>query len=72
MKTVAADSFLALAQTSGRPIVDVRSPSEYADGHIPGAHSIPLFTDEERAHIGTAYRVEGREQAVLELSLIHI
>ena len=66
MKTVAADSFLALAQTSGRPIVDVRSPSEYADGHIPGAHSIPLFTDEERAHIGTTYRVEGREQAVLE------
>ncbi|MFV0345049.1 MAG: tRNA 2-selenouridine(34) synthase MnmH [Bacteroidales bacterium] len=46
------------------PIVDVRSPSEFFAGHIPGAHSIPLFSDEERAHIGTTYKQVSREEAV--------
>ncbi len=40
---------------SGLPLIDVRSPGEYAKGHIPGAVPIPLFTDEERALIGTLY-----------------
>ena len=30
------------------PILDVRSPGEFLHAHIPGAHSLPLFTDEER------------------------
>ena len=30
------------------PVVDVRSPSEFAKGHWPGAINIPLFNDEER------------------------
>ncbi|MDQ2795089.1 MAG: rhodanese-like domain-containing protein, partial [Bacteroidota bacterium] len=38
------------------PILDVRAPAEYAQGHIPGALSLPLFTDEERARIGTTYK----------------
>lgn len=38
-----------------KTIIDVRSPSEYAQGHIPGAHKIPLFTDEERSQVGTLY-----------------
>ncbi|OFY84652.1 MAG: tRNA 2-selenouridine(34) synthase MnmH [Bacteroidetes bacterium RIFCSPLOWO2_12_FULL_35_15] len=46
------------------PIFDVRSPGEYNYGHIPGAISLPLFTDEERAVIGTAYKKESREAAV--------
>ena len=37
------------------PIVDVRSPGEYQQGHIPGAHNLPLFTDAERAAVGTTY-----------------
>lgn len=38
------------------PIVDVRSPSEFAKGHIPGAVNIPIFSDAERAELGTLYR----------------
>jgi tRNA 2-selenouridine synthase len=46
------------------PILDVRSPGEYHYAHIPGAISFPLFSDEERALIGTAYKQESRETAV--------
>ena len=35
------------------PILDVRSPDEYKKGHIPGAHNVPLFNNEERARVGT-------------------
>ncbi|MEC0239688.1 tRNA 2-selenouridine(34) synthase MnmH [Paenibacillus dokdonensis] len=37
-------------------IIDVRSPSEFADSTIPGSINIPFFTDEERAEIGTLYK----------------
>lgn len=45
-------------------IVDVRSPIEYAKGHIPQAINIPLFEDIERAEIGTLYKQQGKEIAV--------
>ena len=45
-------------------IIDVRSPGEYAHAHIPTAYSLPLFTDEERAAIGTTYKQESREAAI--------
>ena len=48
------------------PLIDVRSPSEYAQGHIPGAVNLPLFSDEERAIVGTLYKQNGREAAMLE------
>ncbi len=47
-------------------LLDVRSPSEYALGHVPGALSFPLFDDAERARIGTLYKQKGREEAVME------
>lgn len=47
------------------PILDVRAPAEYAQGHIPGALSLPLFTDEERARIGTTYKQVNPDKAVL-------
>jgi tRNA 2-selenouridine synthase len=50
------------------PIVDVRSPSEFAEGHISGAINIPLFSDEERAKVGTIYKKSGKEKAI-ELGL---
>lgn len=43
--------------------VDVRSPIEYQDSHIPNAVNVPLFTDEERAEIGTIYKQEGQKAA---------
>jgi len=47
-------------------VVDVRTPAEYSDGHIPGAVNIPLFSDEERARVGTIYKREGETKAVLK------
>ena len=46
------------------PILDVRSPGEFARGHIPGARNLPLFDDEERSEIGTLYKQSGRRVAV--------
>jgi len=57
---VTIDQFLA---ASG-PILDARSPGEFAKGHIPGALSFPLFNNEERAQVGTCYQQKSREQAV--------
>ncbi|MFM9109931.1 MAG: tRNA 2-selenouridine(34) synthase MnmH [Prochlorococcaceae cyanobacterium] len=50
---------------AGGPIVDVRSPAEFAQGHIPGAHNLPLFDDAGRAEVGTLYKHQGRAAAVL-------
>ena len=44
--------------------IDVRSPSEFARGHIPCAVNIPLFSDIERAKVGLVYRNSGREAAI--------
>ncbi len=46
------------------PILDVRSPIEFEKGHIPGALKFSLFTDDERAKIGTFYKTKGKEAAV--------
>lgn len=52
-------------------IIDVRSPCEFAEERIPGALNIPLFSNEERAEIGTTYKVEGELNARLRaVSLI--
>ena len=46
-------------------IVDVRSPGEFARGHVPGARNVPLFTDDERAKVGTAFAKQGRGVALV-------
>lgn len=46
-------------------LIDVRSPMEYADGHIKGAENFYLFDDEERKEIGTLYKQEGKDIAVM-------
>ena len=53
-------AFLAM-RDQGIPLLDVRSPGEFAFAHIPGALNLPLFTDEERAKVGTAHARSGRE-----------
>ncbi len=45
-------------------IIDVRTPAEFEQGHIPGAINIPLFTNEERAIVGTLYKKTGRQEAI--------
>ena len=51
-------------ETLPYPMLDVRAPGEFAQGHQPGAISLPLFSDDERALIGTAYKRVSQEQAV--------
>ncbi len=54
-----------LQQAAQCPIFDARTPSEYHKGHIPGAHNLPLFSDQERHEIGVLYKQQGRELAVM-------
>ena len=37
-------------------IIDVRSPAEYAEDHLPGAINLPVLNDAERARVGTIYK----------------
>ncbi|MEL7099651.1 MAG: tRNA 2-selenouridine(34) synthase MnmH [Pseudomonadota bacterium] len=37
-------------------VIDVRSPAEFAEDHIPGAINLPVLNDEERARVGTIYK----------------
>ncbi len=61
-KKLTIEEFLPL--TDRLPLVDVRSPKEYAQGHVPGAVNIPLFDNEERAKVGIRYKQGGKENAV--------
>ncbi|MFW6347196.1 MAG: tRNA 2-selenouridine(34) synthase MnmH [Cyclonatronaceae bacterium] len=63
MRTLSPTKLLQEQQAHGLPLLDTRSPSEFAAGHIPGAISFPLFNDEERARVGTIYKQEGRKAA---------
>lgn len=46
------------------PVIDVRSPGEFAQGHIPNAINVALFSDEERAIVGTSYKKVSKESAI--------
>lgn len=59
---------LFLRQARHLPVLDVRSPGEFRQGHIPGAFNVPLFDNEERVKVGTTYVRTGREEAI-ELGL---
>lgn len=60
---LSVEEFLTKARSL--PIIDVRSPGEYDHAHIPGAVSIPLFDNDERAQVGTKYKNAGKDAAVL-------
>ena len=55
--------FLGTAKTI--PVIDVRTPLEYDHAHIPGAFNLPIFSNEERVQVGTTYKQQGREEAIL-------
>jgi tRNA 2-selenouridine synthase len=44
-------------------VVDVRTPLEYAEDHLPGAINVPLLTNEEKVEIGTLYKQTGPHEA---------
>ena len=47
-------------------VIDLRSPAEFAEDHLPGAHNVPLFDDVGRAIVGTLYKRESPEAAFAE------
>ena len=57
-------SFSEIPSRAAVQFIDVRSPVEFAQGHIPGAVNVPLFADKERAEIGTVYKQVGKSQAL--------
>lgn len=59
---ISVEEFVSLAQQ--HPVLDVRSEGEFGHAHIPGAHSLPLFSDEERKVVGTAYKQESQQKAI--------
>lgn len=63
IKTITINEFFLLP--IGTPLADVRTPAEFAHGHIPGAFNLPLFSNEERVVVGTTYKQVGREEAIL-------
>jgi tRNA 2-selenouridine synthase len=62
IQKIQVEQFLLLS--ADRPLLDVRSPSEYNHAHIPTAYSLPLFSNDERKMVGTAYKQESREKAI--------
>ena len=52
-----------LFQLEDMVLVDIRSPQEYEEFHIPGAVNVPLFENEEKKLIGYIYRNEGVDRA---------
>ncbi|MGZ5244532.1 MAG: tRNA 2-selenouridine(34) synthase MnmH [Bacteroidia bacterium] len=64
MQTLSVNAFLEKIQQ--HPLLDVRTPAEFEAAHIPGAVNIPLFTNEERVIIGTIYKQQGKQKAILK------
>lgn len=62
IEKVDIEKFLQLSENL--PVLDVRSPSEFAHAHFPNSFSVPIFSDEERKIIGTAYKKQSRQVAV--------
>lgn len=61
MRTISYDDSLSLHV----PVyIDVRSPREYREDHIPGAVNIPVFDDAEHADVGTLYKMSGQDAAI--------
>ena len=58
------EKFISLS--ASYPVIDVRSPLEFSQGHIPEAFNIPLFNDHERKVVGTTYKKVNKEAAMYE------
>lgn len=63
MKSLALSTLTDLFAHPADSIIDVRSPAEFAEDHLPGAINLPVLSDEERARIGTIYARQSPFQA---------
>ena len=55
-----------IEQAQNLAVIDARSPAEYEHACFTGAFNLPLLNNEERAIVGTTYKHEGNEAAVLK------
>ncbi|MTB51048.1 tRNA 2-selenouridine(34) synthase MnmH [Lewinella sp. W8] len=65
MQNVTPEQFFGRPEFADYALLDVRSPAEYREGCLPGARSLPLFSDEERARVGTLYKQDSPDAALL-------
>lgn len=65
MQTLTPNDYFDDPKWKDYALLDVRSPGEYAEGKLPDAHSLPLFSDEERAEVGTLYKQTSPDAALL-------
>ncbi|WP_268777903.1 rhodanese-like domain-containing protein, partial [Sporosarcina koreensis] len=63
IRDISLQDLFSAVEREPHTIIDVRSPSEYSEATIPGSINIPVFTDEERAEIGTLYKQVSKEAA---------
>jgi tRNA 2-selenouridine synthase len=66
MKTLTPQDLFTNPTWQGFALLDVRSPGEYEEACLPGALSLPLFSNEERARVGTLYKQDSPDAALLE------
>lgn len=62
IRRVSIEEFVSLSASV--PVFDVRSPGEFSHAHFPKAHTLPLFSDEERKEVGIAYKQKGKQEAI--------
>ncbi|HLR61023.1 MAG TPA: tRNA 2-selenouridine(34) synthase MnmH [Lentibacillus sp.] len=60
---ITLEELLKKQHSENHTIIDVRSPKEFNETTIPGSINIPVFTDKERAEVGTLYKQVGKEAA---------
>jgi len=60
------DIQLFLQKANSLPVIDVRTPAEFKQGHIPTAFNIPLFSNTERKRVGISYKNEGQKEALVK------
>lgn len=65
MQEITPEQWFSAPAWKGYTLLDVRSPGEYGTGRLPGAKSLPLFSDAERAEVGTLYKRESPDAALL-------
>lgn len=53
-----------LCERAGWFVMDVRSPGEFSEGHLPGAVNCPVLDDGERHRIGLTYKQSGQQAAI--------
>lgn len=58
-ESLTVEQLLASPELAARPLVDARSPSEFAEDHLPGAINLPVLDDAQRAIVGTLDRQAG-------------